>query len=963
MAKSRRQTSRQTMFPGMSADEEPRQPADAGETASGDGLHGEAVEVSVGSAAAENAAPAAQPAPEAADPLLDGASVWVVDANSLIFQVFHAIPEMTSPKGEPVNAVFGFGRDMLRLILHKAPDYLFVALDPPGKTFRDELYPEYKATRAKMPDDLSPQFPKILQLLEALAIPVLMCEGYEADDVLATVARRAAQQGGYCYLVTSDKDCRQLISDRVQLYNPRKDQTYDAAALLEDWGVRPDQVVDYQALVGDAVDNIPGVPLIGPKAARELLEKYDTLEGILEHLDELKGKRRENLQTYGEQARASRQLAALHDEVPIAIDWEAGKLGRFDRQRFLALMQEWGFRTMAQQLDAIAPEPRVAAPRGTYRLVTDEAALRALAAELSRQRQLSLDTETTDTRPMCAELVGLSFAWRAGEGVYVPVRCPPDEHCLPKEVVLEALRGVLENPQIAKVGQNLKYDVLVLRRCGIAVRGLWFDTMLASYLLEAGTRSHNLDQLALRYLNYRTISIKELIGTGKQQKRMDEVPLAAVCDYAGEDADIALRLAEQLQPRLEEAGLWPLFAELEMPLIDVLVEMEFNGFRVDVDRLRALSAGYQQRLEELRGEIYELAGHEFNIDSPKQLSEVLFVEHKLPVGKRTRTGASTDAGVLEDLAANHDHPLPRKIIEYRQFAKLKGTYVDALPALVNPQTGRVHASFNQVVAATGRLSSSDPNLQNIPIRTAAGREIRSAFLPREADWQLLAADYSQIELRILAHYSNDDELCAAFERDEDIHARVASQVFGVPLAEVSSEMRRRAKAVNFGVIYGLSAFGLARQLGIEQSEAAGFIESYFARYAGVARFLVETLEKCQSKGYVRTILGRRREIRGIRSTDWRHRNLPERTAVNTVIQGSAADLIKQAMVAVFRRLRQENFAARLLLQIHDELIFEAPAAEIAALEAMVGAEMSGVMRLRVPLKVDLKSGAHWAALE
>jgi DNA polymerase-1 len=904
------------------------------------------------------------PADNAATPLA-GKTVWVVDANSLIFQVFHAIAEMTSPRGQPVNAVYGFTRDMLFLLEQKRPDYLLCAFDLAGPTFRHELYPAYKEQRAETPIDLAPQFAIIQRLLPALGIPVLTAEGFEADDILATVARITEEQGGHCYVVTGDKDCRQLISDHVSVYNVRKNESMDAAGLAAEWGVRPDQVVDFQSLVGDAVDNVPGVPLIGPKIARELLTRFDTLDALLARLDELpKGKRRDNLAAGGEQARLSRDLVRLDRNIPIQIDWPAARAGRLDVPALLAMFAELGFRGFADKVRALAgrsnvslvaaspaspisasptitaapsdhpalaspiaevpppPAPPPPAPPVDYRLVTTPEALAQFVAEASTQERLSIDTETTHIWPSWADLVGLSFSWQDAHGYYIPVRCPPGESCLEQQVVLDALRPLLEDASIEKIGQNLKYDLILLRAAGIETRGVSFDTMIASYLLEAGERNHNLDELAQRHLSHTTTKITELIGTGANQKRMDEVPLPQICHYAAEDADIPWRLTPMLAQRLAANGLTELFQTVEMPLVDVLVEMESNGIRVDVQRLAALSAQFGLQMQSLEGEIFALAGHPFNIASPKQLQQVLFTELGLPVGKKTKTGASTDADVLDELARRH--PLPAKILEYRQYAKLKGTYVDALPAMVNPRTGRVHASFNQVVAATGRLSCNDPNLQNIPVRNEAGREIRSAFLPDPDDWLLLAADYSQIELRVLAHFSGDETLCAAFQRDEDIHALVASQVNDVAQADVTGEMRRQAKAVNFGVIYGQSSFGLARQLDIAKEDAQAFIDQYFGRYPGVERFLTKILAECEANGYVRTILGRRRAVLGVRAGASRVRNLPERTAINTVIQGSAADLIKLAMLAVHRRLRAERRRSRLLLQVHDELILEVP---------------------------------------
>ncbi len=908
----------------------------------------------------------------------------MVDANSLIFQVFHAIPEMTSPRGEPVSAVFGFTRDLVYLLEQKKPDYLFVAFDRSEPTFRHEFYEAYKGQRKEMPDDLRPQFPAICQMLTAMGVAVLDRASFEADDILATLAHQTEELGGDCYLVTGDKDCRQLISERVKVYNVRKDQIYDACALKEDWGIRPEQVVDFQSLVGDSVDNIPGVPLVGPKVAREWLEKFDTLDRLLEHASELPpGKRRQNLIDFREQAIMSRRLVELDRHVPIEIDWNAGRPGRGNIAQMKALCGDFGFHSLATKLSLFAAPAGQGrcSPAGTSRASTANGNAHpkrrprpAMAVEyhaidtpekfanflreLEAQPAFSFDTETTSVRPRHAELVGMSFCWAAGVAYYLPVRAPAGEAHLGAAATLDALRPVLENPEIKKVGQNLKYDMVVLRSAGVELQGAAFDTMVASYLLDAGERNHNLDELARRYLNHTTTKIAELIGTGKNQKRMDEVSVALVTHYAAEDADIAWRLRPLLEARLAEANLLELFTTLEMPLIETLVEMEFNGIRIDRARLAELSERFGHLLSEVEGEIYALAGREFNIGSPKQLQQILFEEHKLPITKRTKTGGSTDVEVLEDLA--RQHPLPAKIIEYRQYSKLKSTYIDALPELVHPVTGRVHTSFNQVVAATGRLSSNDPNLQNIPIRSESGREIRGAFLPGQEGWQLLAADYSQIELRVLAHFSQDETLCGAMARDEDVHSLVAAQVYGVPLAEVTAEMRRGAKAVNFGVIYGQSPFGLAKQLNIEQSEAAQYINAYFDRYRGVEQFLLGILEDCQRNGYVSTILGRRRAIRGIRSASGRQRNLPERTAINTVIQGSAADLIKLAMIHILRRLRRERLAARLLLQIHDELVFEVPSAEIDILARLVAEEMSAAYPLAVPLKVDIQVGSNWA---
>jgi len=896
---------------------------------------------------------------------LAGQTVWVVDAHSLIHQVFHAIPVMTSPSGQPVNAVYGFTRDLLYLLEAKQPDFLFCAFDLPGKTFRHELYEAYKAGRPEMHEDLAPQIALVQRMVEALGIPLLAHEGFEADDIVATVARLTDELGGRCFIVSGDKDCRQLITERVKLYNIRKNEVIDREALRREWGVAPGQVVDYQALVGDSTDNVPGVPLIGPKAARDLLEKYHTLDNILAHVDEIGGAaKKENLKKYREQALLSRTLVQLDAQVPVTISWKSARPDGADHARARALFEEFGFRRLAERLPAVRDtlaqaDAEAQGNKPIYVTIDTPEALDALIAEMQRQKQISVDTETTHVWPRWAEIVGLSLSWNEQRAYYLPLRGPEGSRLLERRETLDALRPILENAAIGKLGQNLKFDRIVLRNAGIELAGKPFDTMVASYLLDAGQRNHSLDDLAKRYLHHVTIKIEELIGSGKHQKRMDEVPLPQITDYAAEDALVPVRLQPILVRRLEEDNLVPLFRDVEMPLIDVLVELEYNGVKIDVRRLAELSRQFGEQIERLEQEIYAMAGREFNIASPRQLQDILFVEQKLPVIKRTaKTGPSTDADVLEELALKH--PLPAMIVDYRQYAKLKGTYVDALPQMIHPRTGRVHASFNQVVTATGRLSSHDPNLQNIPVRTEAGRAIRSAFVPGEEGWALVAADYSQIELRVLAHYTADQRLCEAFQRDEDIHARVAGQVNNVPLEQVTADMRRQAKVVNFGTLYGQGPVSLSRQLGIDRETAAKFIDSYFQTYPGIERFLVQSLAECRRQGYVTTILGRRRAIEGVRADAGRSRNLAERTAVNTIIQGSAADLMKLAMLAVFRRLKQERHPARMLLQIHDELIFEAPAEQVGYLARLLREEMSGVYPLRVPLKVDVKAGPNWA---
>jgi DNA polymerase I len=913
--------------------------------------------------------------------------VCVVDAYNLIFQVFHALPEMTSPDGQPVGAVHGFLRDIADLIEKHRADYLFCAFDTEGDTFRHRMYEPYKANRDEMPPDLRSQIPKIHQALEAMGVPILEWSGYEADDLIASMAREIDRRGWRGHLVTSDKDCRQLITDRISLFNLRKSQIYDAAALVQDWGIRPDQVVDFQALVGDPTDQVPGIPLIGPKIASQLLEQYSTLENVLLHAQEISGERRRaNLMQGRDVAMLSRDLVRLVDDLPISIDWEAARVSRLNPAAILPLCRDFGFRRLADRFAAMGNSPSqppdgsaMVAGRANsenpslareistagYHAITTRDELTALVQQLAGQAQIALDTETTSTNPRWAEIVGYSFAWKPGAACYIPVRTPPGEPCLPPGLVADQLRPILEDPRIKKIGQNLKYDMIVLRSVDIRLQGLSFDTMVADYLIDPGERNHSLDDLAQRYLNHRTIKIETLIGTGKNQRCMDQVPVSLVSDYAAEDADIPLRLMPLLHARLQEDGLVDLFRDLEIPLIEVLMEMEYTGIMVDPARLQTLGQRFSQRMEALQQEIFQLAGKTFNIDSRLQLAKVLFEDLQLPVVKKTKTGPSTDVEVLTELASQH--ALPARIVEYRQNARLKSTYVDGLLHLIHPLTGRVHTSFKQDVAATGRLSSQEPNLQNIPVRTTEGREIRSAFIPGEADYKLMTADYSQIELRVLAHFCDDATLQQAFEEDQDIHALVASEVHSVPLDQVTSEMRRKAKAVNFGVIYGQSAFGLAKSLHIDKQEAAKFIDAYFDRYPGVSQFMERTLADCRRRGYVSTILGRRRAVQGIRErsslNDSQQRNLPERIAVNTVIQGSAADLIKKAMIQVHHRIRHDRLKARMLLQIHDELIFEAPEDQIEDLARLVRQEMSLVEEFSVPLKVDIKVGDNWAQCE
>lgn len=891
-------------------------------------------------------------------------SLYILDVFGLMFQVFHAITsEMTSTTGQPTNAVYGFTRDLKNLLLDHKPTYWIAAMDSPGPGVREEWYPQYKGERAEMPANLRPQIPLIQQTLEAFGLPVMSLAGWEADDVMATVTRLAVERDLDVFLVTSDKDCRQMLGPQVRMLNLRKNTLLGPAELLADWGVTPDRVTDFQALVGDTVDNIPGVPLVGPKKASALLQQFGDLEGVLANADQAPGaKLKENLKTYADQARLSKRLAHLRTDLELDVDWEAARAGQLNHPRLAELFIEFGFRKLADEIRQLRPAGETAPSAATQtricHIIDTPEKFADFREQFLQQTRFCLDLETTSLDAVRADIVGWAICWEPGSGYYLPVRGPEGANLLDPEFVVSALRGHLERADIVVSNQNIKYDLLVLRRAGIHIRGLGCDSMILSYLLDAGARSHGQDELAKRWLDYEMIPISALIGTGKTQKNMREIEVAKVAEYAVEDAEVALQLCERLASEVRIEGLWDLYWDLERPLIPVLVEMEQRGIKVDPELLRTQSVELGTRLDEIRVEVHQLAGSEFNLDSPTQLREILFEQFKLPVIKRTKTGPSTDQEVLEQLAPLH--PLPQKLIEHRQLSKLKGTYLDALPEMINPETGRIHASFNQVVAATGRLSSSDPNLQNIPVRTAEGRRIRSAFIPGEPGWKLLCADYSQIELRMLAHFSGDKALRVAFAEGLDIHTAVAAEIYGFDPRLVNSEMRRVAKAVNFGVIYGQSAYGLSAALSISQDEASRFITDYFAKYAGVAAFIEGLLEECRIKGYATTIKGRRRAIEGIREMTHRPQlTLPERTAVNTVIQGSAADLIKLAMIRVQNRLQSEGLAARLLLQIHDELVLEAPEAEIPTLVKLVREEMEHALELKVPLQVDVAVGNDW----
>ena len=886
-------------------------------------------------------------------------TLFLIDGHAQTYRAFYAIDGLTAPDGRPTNAAYGFARTILDTIKRHEPDYLAVAFDAPGPTFRHERYDQYKATRKPTPQELLDQIPIIMEILEAMRIPVHLHEGYEADDVLATLIEQARAHDLEAVLVSSDKDLGQLLAPDVRMYDPRKDEMTDADAFAEKKGYPPALLPDVMGLWGDTSDNIPGVPGIGEKGAAKLIAAYGDLDEVLAHADAIKGKRGESLRAHAEDARLSRELATIARNAPVTLDLEACRHHEPDLERLLTLYDELGFTSLKRDLGDPATQRKVLQAARDYRLVNTPALFEEFLADLRKVQHIAVDTETTSTDPMQADLVGISFAWSPETAYYLPFRAPEGETVLGADA-LEALGEVLADPAITKTGHNLKYDALVLRRAGLALQGIDFDSMLASHLVNGHLRGHSLDAAAERHLGLATIPISDLIGKGRNQKRMDEAPLDRVTDYAAEDADVALRLEPPLREALNEKNLQGLLDELELPLNEVLTEMQATGIRLDTECLASMSGDMDRQLERLTEEIHYLAGREFNIASPKQLSALLFDELDFPVIRKTKTSRSTDEAVLQELA-HLDHPkrsLPKRVLEHRMYTKLKNTYIDALPQLVHPETGRLHTTFHQTGTATGRLSSSDPNLQNIPVRTEEGRGIRAAFVPAEG-WVLIAADYSQVELRVLAHDSGDPALREAFEAGEDIHRAVAAAVFDVDPDAVTADQRRAAKAINFGIVYGQSAFGLSRTTGMARPEAQEFIDDYFGHFRGVESFLQKTIETARANGYVSTLRGRRREIPEIASSNKTRRSQAERVAVNTRIQGSAADLIKTAMVNMHRRLHTEGLRARLLLQIHDELVLECPPDEHEPVAALVREEMEGALELDVPLAVDLGAGPNW----
>jgi len=904
---------------------------------------------------------------------MKGKSLYLVDGSAIFYRAHFAFLRnpLINSKGENTSATFGFVNSIVKIVREENPDYLVIAFDTKEPTFRHKMYPEYKATREKMPDDLVLQLPRIKQATEALNLPTLELEGYEADDIIGTLAKNGERQKMDVWIVSGDKDMFQLVSDDIKIYNPQKGSLppvkMGSKGVEEKFGVLPEKVIDMLALMGDSSDNVPGIPGIGPKTAIALLEQFGSLDNLLQKADQIKAKGiRQKVTDNKDMAELSRRLVTIDTSVPIEYSLDKIKWREIDfnkakkflmEMEFFRLIDELARKTGALDLQLDLPKSaKKKKAEVNYICIDSLTELKKLLKQLAAKKKVAVDTETTSLDAHKADLVGVSLCARAGEAYYIPIGHDQKKRNIPQEEALKILSKFLTDKNVKKIGQNIKYDLEVLNRAGMDIEPVSFDTMLASYVINPSGR-HGLDSLALEHLNYRMQPITDLIGSGKKQKLFSTVDVDKAVFYAAEDADYTFRLYEILAPKLEQNNVHELYYNIELPLIKVLAAMENEGVRIDCEYMAEMSEELETQLEKLTKDIYTEAGQKFNINSTQQLSKILFEDLKLPKKGKTakKTGYSTDVRVLEELAAVHD--LPRLVLDYRQLAKLKSTYVDAIPALVNNETGRVHTSFNQTIAATGRLSSTDPNLQNIPVRTEIGRQIRKAFIPRDENYKLLVADYSQIELRILAHFSEDKTLIEAFKNGQDIHARTASEVYGVSMNDITPRMRRAAKTANFAVIYGVSAYGLSQQTELDVAQSKEFIDTYMARYPGIKKYVEATIEAARKDGYVKTLFNRVRYLPEINAKNYQIRQFAERTAINTPIQGTAADMIKVAMIDIHKKMK--TMKSKMILQVHDELVFDAHKDEIPELEMIVRQGMEKAVKLKVPVIADIGLGDNW----
>ncbi len=889
------------------------------------------------------------------------AKLFLVDGTAFIYRAFYAIRELSNSKGEPTNAIYGFITMLKKLVELEKPDYFAICFDRREKTFRHDRYTEYKANRKPMPDDLGTQIQPIKEFCEAYRYPIFEKAGFEADDLLGTMAKRGEEHGFDVFVVTGDKDALQLVNERIKIMNPHKNNAVlDTLEVKKKFdGLGPQQVIDVMGLMGDSSDNIPGVPGVGEKTAIKYIKQFGSIEDLLKNIDKVKSKNQQNLLRENEEkAILSKELATIDTDVTMKIDWDGLKAQEPDQTELIKLLKRYEFHSLIKDL---SPSKELDNKKINYQIIRTEKDLKELVSSLKKSRAFSFDTETTSSEPMQAELVGLSFSWKKFTAAYIPVSSNKHKgEGLPISTVLDALKEILEEPAFKKYGQNVKYDWIVLKNHGVTVRGITFDTMIASYLINPIKLNHNLDDISLEYLSVKKIPTSELLGSGKDKRTMDEIAIEQVGEYAAEDADCVYRLQEILNKKIKQQDLLELFEKLEMPLTIVLAKIEMNGVNLDLKYLKQLSENASEGLENLTKKIYKEAGEEFNINSPKQLSEILFVKMKLPAIKKTKTGFSTDVSVLERLSVDYD--LPSMILNYREIAKLKSTYLDAIPLMINAKTNLIHTSYNQATTATGRLSSSDPNLQNIPIKTEEGRKVRKAFISREragVTSRILSADYSQIELRILAHLSGDKNLVKAFKEDRDVHSFTATLLYDVKEKDVTWEMRNSAKTINFSVIYGKTAFGLSQDLKISIPEADEFIKAYFKRYSGIKKYLEEQKETARKQGYLTTLLGRRSYFPEINSSNMMRRQFAERAAINAPIQGTAADVMKLAMLTVQRRLEKECPETFMIMQVHDELVFDVPEKDLEKATHLVVEEMEQAYDLKVPLKVDTSEGESW----
>ncbi|MDD5094185.1 MAG: DNA polymerase I [Dehalococcoidia bacterium] len=898
-------------------------------------------------------------------------SLLLFDANALIHRAFHALPGLSTKSGQPTGAIYGFVTMLLKTLEELKPSYCAVAFDSAAPTFRHIEFQDYKAHRPKTPDELVSQFGLVREIVQAFNIPQFEIAGFEADDILGALSQQASAQGVDTTIVTGDTDMLQLVSPsiRVLLPKPKRPfsdtQIYDEQAVQERYNLNPQQLSDLKGLKGDPSDNIPGVPGIGEKTAQKLISEFGSIEDIYRRIDEVMPlKLRENLRANEPAARQSKKLATIDSQVPVKLDLPACQISDHDHDKVNELFRKLELFTLLDRISHFigaknSPSTNETKTHTNYTTLNTSEALDALLPQLAKSKAIAIDTETTGLNARNAGLVGISICTEQGKAWYIPVGHQSEDRQLPLAEVAAKLDPVLQNPKIPKITHNGKYDIAVLANHGMEVGNLASDTMIAAYLL--GEKSLGLKQLVFNKLAIKMTPITDLIGSGTKQKSMAEVGVGEASEYACADADMTFRLNQLLETELKEQGLWRLFSEVEMPLVPILCQMEKDGIALDAGALQKMSRELAQEIGKTELAIYNAVGHQFNINSSQQLGRILFEELKLPTARKTKSGYSTDMSVLEGLKPMH--PVVGSVIEYRQLTKLKSTYIDALPALIDPKTGRVHTSFNQTVAATGRLSSSDPNLQNIPIRTELGKRIRLAFIAPNENFRLISADYSQIELRVMAHLSQDPGLLAAFTHDEDIHSTTAAQVFGVEKSQVTPDMRRVAKVVNFGVIYGMSDYGLEQASGFSRRESADFIKTYFEKYRGVQDYINITKRQAAEKGYVQTVLGRKRFIPDINSSNYQVRQAAERMAINMPVQGTAADIIKLAMIKIYREMNAQRLQSKMILQVHDELLFEVPMEELEAMKGLIGQIMPRAMDFTVPLRVEIKEGRTWGEME